>query len=467
MRILESASSQETVKASAFLSAERTLVMYVVNYVENPGVFSNHEAFLSHPFTPTPIMKHCLILLLGLAFATVSPAADLGGLPDLALQPARVITDIGPDHVKSSRGAQGVPAIERAAKGRLWVAWYAGKSKRGVESPSSYVVLATSSDDGATWAEKLVLQAPRLCHTYDPCLWIDPAGKLWFFWAQSAGLQDGRMGVWAMTTTEADLENPKWSEPRRISNGVMLNKPTVLKNGTWLLPVGYWRDSTSVPNITFDEKEISPYTNAGLAHDLGEERGSNVVASTDGGKTFERIGQVRVPGTRVDEHMIVERRDGSLWMLLRNTGGIAQSVSTDGGRSWSAGEIHFKGRTYSSKRFFLRRLPSGALLLVRNDAPDGSRSRLTAFVSDDDGGTWTGGLLLDERESSYPDGTIAADGTIRVIYDHQRYTENREGKKGVGSVMMAVFREEDVRAGKPVSAGSRLHSVISQLRPAP
>lgn len=409
-------------------------------------------------------MKHTFTLITAF-FATL--AASAAELPDLALQPARVIADIGPDHVKSSRGAQGVPAIERTARGRLWAAWYAGKSKRGVESTSSYVVLATSGDDGATWAEKRVLQAPRLCHTYDPCLWIDPAGKLWFFWAQSAGLQDGRMGVWAMTTTEADLEDPKWSEPRRISNGVMLNKPTVLQSGAWLLPVGYWRDSTNVPNITFDEKEIAPYTNTGLAHDLGEERGSNVVASTDGGKTFERIGQVRVPGTRVDEHMIVQRRDGSLWMLLRNTGGIAQSMSKDGGRTWSAGEIRFPGRVFSSKRFFLRRLPSGALLLVRNDAPDGSRSRLTAFLSDDDGGTWTGGLLLDERESSYPDGTIAADGTIRVIYDHQRYTENRAGMKGVGAVMMAVFREEDVRAGKPVSAGTRLGIVISQLKPFP
>jgi hypothetical protein len=402
--------------------------------------------------------------LLALVFTANIHAADL---PDLALQPAQVITEPGPNHVKSSRGAQGVPAIERTAKGRLWAAWYAGKSPRGVESSSSYVVLATSIDDGATWTEKMVLQAPRLCHTYDPCLWMDPAGKLWFFWAQSAGLQDGRMGVWAMTTAQPDAEDPAWTAPRRISNGVMLNKPTVLKNGTWLLPVGYWRDSTSVPNITFDEKEIAPYTNAGLAHDLGEERGSNVVASTDGGKTFERIGQVRIPGTRVDEHMIVERRDGSLWMLLRNTGGIAQSVSKDGGRTWTAGEIHFQGRVFSSKRFFLRRLPSGSLLLVRNDAPDGSRSRMTAFISDDDGTTWSGGLLLDERESSYPDGTIAADGTIRVIYDHQRYTENREGKKGVGAVMMAAFREEDVRAGKLVSADGRLRVVISQLRPVP
>ncbi len=389
-----------------------------------------------------------------------------GSLPDLALQPPQVITDIGPDHVKSSRGAQGVPGIERSAEGRLWAAWYAGKGKRGVESPFSYVVVATSSDEGNTWTEKFILQPALRVHTYDPCLWIDPQGRLWLFWAQSAGLQDGRMGVWAMTTREPDSESPTWTAPRRIANGVMLNKPTVLKNGDWLLCVGLWRDSTNVPNIALKPEVLAPYTEELLQHDLGEERGSNVYCSQDQGKTFDRIGQVRIPGTRVDEHMIVERRDGSLWMLVRNTGGIAQSVSANGGRTWSDGELYLKGGQFASKRFFLRRLQSGALLLVRNDAPGSGRSHLTAFVSDDDGASWQGGLLLDERESSYPDGVEAADGTIYVIYVHQRYTLNREGKAGVGSVVTATFREEDIRARRPMSDKARLRVVVSQLRPA-
>src|SRR5690606_11667676 len=191
---------------------------------------------------------------------------------------------------------------------------------------------------------------------------------------------------------------------RRLCNGVMLNKPTVLKNGDWLLPVGLWRDNTNVPNVSFKAEALHPYTVEMLTHDLGEERGSNVFRSTDQGKSFERIGQVRVPGTRVDEHMIVERRDGSLWMLLRNTGGMAQSTSTDGGRTWSEGTLFMTGGKVANKRFFIRRLKSGALLLVRNDAPTGgARTHMTAFVSDDDGAAWQGGLVLDERESSYPD----------------------------------------------------------------
>jgi len=385
-------------------------------------------------------------------------------LPDLALQPPQVLSHIGPNHVKSSRGAQGVPGLERTAQGRLWASWYTGKGKRGVESSSSYIVLATSGDDGQSWSEKLVVQARRFVHTYDPCLWIDPQERMWFFWAQSAGVQDGRMGVWAIVTQDADSETPKWSEPRRIANGVMLNKPTVLSSGDWLLPIGLWRDNTNVPNVKFDAEKLAPYTTAMLTHDLGEERGSNVYRSADQGKTFQRIGQVCIPGTRVDEHMLVERGDGSLWMLLRNTGGIAQSVSTNGGKTWSIGSIYMKGRTFRNKRFFIRRLQSGAMLMVRNNSTDGERSHMTAFVSDDDGATWNGGLLLDQRESSYPDGVQAEDGAIYIIYDHQRYTLNRAGRKGVGSVMMAKFHEKDVRAGRAVTGGVRLQVVITQLR---
>jgi len=85
-------------------------------------------------------------------------------------------------------------------------------------------------------------------------------------------------------------------------------------------------------------------------------------------------------------------------------------------------------------------------------------------LSDDDGATWKGGLLLDERESSYPDGMQAEDGRLFIIYDHQRYTLSRAGQRGAGSVQLAVFGEEDIRAGKPVTDKVRLHQVVTQLQ---
>src|SRR5688572_8423734 len=86
-------------------------------------------------------------------------------LPDLAIQPPEIITSPGPQYDKSNRGSQGVAAIEKSPGGRLWAAWYTGKSKRGVESTSSYVVLTTSGDDGHTWSDfKMVVQAPLRVH---------------------------------------------------------------------------------------------------------------------------------------------------------------------------------------------------------------------------------------------------------------------------------------------------------------
>ena len=43
-------------------------------------------------------------------------------------------------------------------------------------------------------------------------------------------------------------------------------------------------------------------------------------------------------------------------------------------------------------------------------------SQLTAWLSEDEGATWQGGLMLDERKGiSYPDGFQAPDGTV-VLY---------------------------------------------------
>ena len=377
-------------------------------------------------------------------------------LPELSLQPPMIVTAPGAEYAKDKRGAQGVPSIARTANGKLWAAWYTGPETRKVESPFSYVVLASSDDDGETWSElELVIEPRRFVRAMDPCLWIDPQGRLWFFWVQTAGLRDGRWGVWSMLTTDPETDKPQWSEPRRIANGLMLNKPTVLANGDWLLPVGLWRDSE--PKLDLDGFDLSPHSAETLVHNLGEERGSNVYRSRDHGVTFAMTGQARAPSTRVDEHMIVQRNDGNLWMLIRTTLGIAESNSTDGGVSWSPGTLYMRGENVANKRFFLRRLQSGALLLVRNDGPTAARSHLTAFISDDDGATWQGGLMIDEREGvSYPDGVQAEDGTIYLIHDYDR--------AGEGVIYMATFLEEDVRAGRLATDKVRLGVEVSRLR---
>ena len=342
--------------------------------------------------------------------------------PTLILKP-------GPEYADEMRMFQGIPTIESATNGRLWAAWYGG----GIdEDEYNSVFLSTSGDDGRSWQCVLVIDPDGAgpLRAYDPCLWHDPDGKLWLFWSQETNGQTTTKEVFTITTTESGIGATKWSAPRQICKGVMMNKPTVAADGRWLLPVATWSANGS----------------------------SRVVASSDNGATFNELGAANIPDVRrrnYDEHMIVERKDGSLWMLVRTNYGIGESVSTDGGKTWP--DVAPSSIPHPVSRFFIRRLASNRLLLVRHNPPNNctKRSHLTAFLSDDEGRTWKGGLLLDERDRvSYPDGTQASDGSIRVIYDYQRKT----GKE----ILMAAFTEADVLECRIISPESRLRVLLNK-----
>jgi hypothetical protein len=362
---------------------------------------------------------------------------------DPALEPPPIHLVPGAEYDDGTRLFQGIPGIERAANGRLWAVWYAGGPNEPGEGPGNYVVLVTSGDDGQTWSRpKLVIDPLGPVRAYDPCLWHDPLGRLWLFWAQSYHLWDGRSGVWSMVTENSGDESPPWSPPRRLCHGIALNKPTVLSTGEWLLPASVW------------ERPAGEHTAAAYRHDLGPQRGANVIASRDQGDTWTHLGQAIVPQRVFDEHMIVERRDGSLWMLVRAAYGIGESVSTDRGKTWGAGRR--SGIRHVNSRFFIRRLASGRLLLVTHEPPNGkTRSHLTARLSADDGQTWQGGLVIDERPGvSYPDAVQSPDGTIYLIYDYARQADR--------TILMATLTEGDILQRRWASSQARQRVLVNQ-----
>jgi hypothetical protein len=359
---------------------------------------------------------------------------------DPSLRPAAILTDPGPEYADDRRCFQGIPGIERTPGGRLWALWYSGGSTEGDDN---YVMAVTSADDGESWSPPgLVISPAGAVRAYDATLWCDPGGRLWVIWAQSYHWWDGRAGVWAMSADDADAEQPHWSAPRRLGDGIALNKPTVLNSGTWLLPAAIWEQ----PAGDFPERQYRI--------DLSHRTGAWVLASTDEGATWNPHGRALVPSRAYDEHMVIERADGVLWMLVRTKGGIGQSISTDGGTTWQPGQPSELSPVGS--RFFIRRLDSGRLLLVQHEPPEGTgRSHLIARLSDDDGSTWIGGLLLDQRQGvSYPDGVQADDGRIFVIYDYNRRTDKQ--------ILMARFTEADVLAGQCVSPRARMRAVVNQ-----
>ncbi|MDQ8192897.1 sialidase family protein [Coraliomargarita sp. SDUM461004] len=332
-----------------------------------------------------------------------------------------------------SRQFQGIPSLAVSPNGRLWAVWYAGISPG--EDRNNYVVLATSADDGDTWEEVLQIDPDGAgeVRAFDPEVWLDPQGRLWVFWAQhiTKDRLNPHSGTWAIITENPDEAKPQWTAPRRITEGIMMCKPTVLDSGRWLLPASTWR--------------ATDYS-------------ARAVASNNNGLSFEVVGACNILPVEwrwFDEHMFVELEDGTIRMLIRTKEGIAESFSRDQGATWSlpqASEIE-----HTSSRFFIRRLSSGNILLVKHGPIDENVGRrdLTAFISRDDGKSWEGGLLLDARGGvSYPDGQEAKDGTIYITYDFNR-TDNK-------AIYMASFTEEDALAGKAVSGKVELRKLISQ-----
>ena len=365
-------------------------------------------------------------------------------IADLALVPPTLNTSPLPQYDYDQLDYGMTIGIERTPGGRLWACWVAGG-----DSPKAFFVLATSDDDGETWSKpRLVIDAharelPRPRSILVGNLWTDPLGRLWLIFDQSMDMFDGRAGVWAAVCENPDAETPLWSKPRRIWHGVTLNKPTVLSNGEWMLPV------------SLDQRGgFGPFK--GCFAELDSLRGANVFVSNDKGATWQRRGCVQFPNPNWHEHMVVERKDGTLWMLARTANGIMESTSSDRGKTWSKPVA--SAIKHPVARFFIRRLASGNILLVKHgktiDSHEG-RSQLTAWLSDDEGQTWEGGLMLDERKGiSYPDGFQSPDGTLYISYDRNRSTD--------GEILLARFTEDDILSRQLKGTRSKLRMLISR-----
>ena len=186
-----------------------------------------------------------------------------------------------------------------------------------------------------------------------------------------------------------------------------------------------------------------------------------MVVSKDNGQTFSVHGRIDSSlvegGADFDEHSFVETKSGLLRCYMRVRKGLAESVSYDGGRTWSKPELSSIKTTAS--RTCIRHLKSGALLLVKNDS-ETIREKLTAYLSFDDGKSWSNGLLLKaEAHVSYPDSCQGDDGTIYIVYDKDRFHG--------GYFYMSKITEQDILQGKTCSPGSVLNIEISHSKPVP
>lgn len=276
-----------------------------------PGFF-----VVTFPMFGKPLgQRFSLALLLALGLSRPLAGA-VPGVTDPLLEPPVVNTRPGPEYQDDARVAGMVIGMDRTPKGRIWGAW----TGTG-DNHEAYFMLATSDDGGGSWSRPRVVIDPAgipgkpARYSLIGNLWCDPNGRMWLFFDQH--MKGYAQTAWFITCDNPDAAEPTWSKPTFVSDGSTLNKPIVLQSGKWLLPV-----SLLVPG-----RGTGP-TNQPMIHAYG---------STDQGRTWTRRGGVALPPAEVNhnEPMFVELRDGRLWLLMRARFGIAESFSTDQGRTWS------------------------------------------------------------------------------------------------------------------------------------
>ena len=342
-------------------------------------------------------------------------------------------------HARESRTLTGMPSIAVSRRnGRLWATGYA--APKGGENYLNYTVLLTSADGGRTWKDVLYADpdGEGMVRAFDPEVFIAADGKLVWSWTdRTCDPNNPEEGCFAPPTTDKlrfvrlDAEeepSAPYPEAQFAAWGVMMCKPIVLKDGRTLLPLAHWYQA---PSACF--------------------------YSTRDWKTFEYVGGVTLPeeSRQFDEHSVVELDDGTLKVWIRTSHEPVESVSKDGGRTWSEPKLSQVGNPNS--RLYCGKLPNGHLLMVKHGKMHEHfeqkgwlpRRELRAFVSKDDGATWQGDLLVDGRaRCTYPDGDVAADGSVYICHDRGRY--------GPNEIVFGRITEADVLAGALVSKDSFL-----------
>lgn len=345
------------------------------------------------------------------------------------------------DYAKSRNLWVGIPSIEITKKGRTFLTFYSGGTK---EEIGNYVLLI-KSDDGVNFSEPVAVCFEEGYRCYDPCIWIDPLGRLWLTWSRCP--EDGLFGA---ICDDPDADEIVFGEEFFIGHNIMMNKPIVLSTGEWAFPIAVWNYGVRVLPSDYDSN-ITP-------------KGSFMYITDDNGKTFKRLGFADVKNRGFDEHMFLEMNDGVIRAFVRTTYGIGAADSYDGGLHF--GQDFDTGYKGPCSRFHVRRLPSGRILLINHYNYSG-RNNLTAMLSEDDGKTFPYRLLLDERNNvAYPDAAIDKDGNIHITYDRERGAFCTRFEDIMGSareILTACICEEDIINGCLIKTTSYLKRIAYKL----
>jgi hypothetical protein len=334
-----------------------------------------------------------------------------------------------PKFMLSTRKFQGVPSIGKDRSGNLYVGWIAAQNCVG-ECNENYLTVSLSKDKGRSWSHnKLILDVNPQDSTRmkDLNFFNDKFGNLYMYWGKHVQKKSVVAKEWAISWySKLSLSNDGnticYSPPRRIAEGIMLNKLfySSISNEV-VFPIAYWHVGVGDPEL---HQPFIYKANYGV---------NNLT-------NFRKVGFIPLDGSAkfIYEHMIVQLKDSTYYGMVRTPKGIYYSKSKDG-NTWDKGRKFTDLGATADSRFYLGKLSSGRLILIFNNAI--TRTNMTICLSDDDGITWGYKMLIDNTADgffgvSYPDMIETDPGILNIVYDYLRAP--------AGTINFVEIKEEDI-----------------------
>lgn len=304
--------------------------------------------------------------------------------------------------------------------------------------------LKLTYSDGGSFKTSYIVSPEALENASFGQLWLGTDGSLRLYYTETNGYYDGRGVLKVMACSNPSSNFPTWQSPETIGIGVCTGRPVEAGNGTWVMPAALW-GRTLIGQTQDRYGNDRNREDNGAYKELDYMRGPLTYVSQDKGTTWKmQSGQVIVPEqvyARHNDPQIIVCADGSLKMILRSCGTAwtYASVSKTNGRFWTPDAKRFT-QAPDTKTAFMK-LPSGRLLMVKNGRMDSYKYvlgvGLYAYLSDDDGDTWYGGLCIDPAEDvEEPSVCSTSNGKITVAYN----------KADEGVVVVKTTEDEIVQA---------------------
>ncbi len=285
--------------------------------------------------------------------------------------------------------------ITEAPNGDLLCLWYGG-SYESADDQSLF--LSRRKPDERNWQKPQVLLRGPNPLPGNAVIFVDGHERVWIIWCRMESVRPiGRGQGWDNCRLMYRLSTDNgttWSKDEEFLGSelraVPRNPPIRRSDGALVLPM------EAIVNGV---------------------KGSVFLIGPDGGASWRQGGFT--PGG--SQPGVIQRKDGSLFSLMRKAPRLTQIESRDGGESWT--DAVDSTLRNPDAGISLKKLANGHLILVFNDS-DMHRTPLSVVRSTDEGRTWETPLHLESNpgEYSYPCVIQTRDGKIHVSYTYRRYS---------------------------------------------